>query len=72
MPDFGYPLLQVLWGRLVCIQVNVEWDFIDFEAERKEMVQTQIAARGIKDMRVLAPLGGSIFVKLVGEEGWGS
>jgi hypothetical protein len=69
MPDFGYPLLQV---RLVCIQVNVERDSMDYEAERKEMVQTQIAARGIKDMRVLAAMGGCRFVKLVGEEGWGS
>jgi protein-L-isoaspartate(D-aspartate) O-methyltransferase len=30
---------------------------MDYEAERKEMVQTQIAGRGIKDMRVLAATG---------------
>jgi hypothetical protein len=50
----------------------VERDSVDYEAERKEVVQTQIAARGIKDMRVLAAMGGCRFVKLVGEEGWGS
>jgi protein-L-isoaspartate(D-aspartate) O-methyltransferase len=30
---------------------------MDYEAERKKMVQTQIAARGIKDMRVIAAMG---------------
>lgn len=30
---------------------------MDYETERKEMVRTQIAARSIKDMRVLAALG---------------
>jgi len=30
---------------------------MDYEAKRKEMVQTQIAGRGIKDMRVLAAMG---------------
>ena len=30
---------------------------MDYEAEQKEMVQTQIAARGVKDMRVLAAMG---------------
>jgi protein-L-isoaspartate(D-aspartate) O-methyltransferase len=30
---------------------------MDYEAKRKEMVQSQIAGRGIKDMRVLAAMG---------------
>lgn len=30
---------------------------MDYEDEQREMVQTQIAARGVKDMRVLAAMG---------------
>jgi hypothetical protein len=72
IPDSAYPLLKVLFLGLFCTQVNLERDSTDYEAERKEMVQTQTAARGIKDMRVLATLGGCRFFKLVGEKGWSS